>query len=166
MALSTSIYCLQCDLYFIDVQARLEHIESSLSHPSCETCCRRFLNENSLSLHMKCSTTHLCSGQREEEFLDGDDVLIAWATRNLAHLSTSPKDYWSPQLDSDNDGTTSDSEPDLNLDLTSKTVRSYWRGPNQATLHLGNFVNSSENTATCHCLIIAKPEAIATYSED
>ncbi|KAJ6470249.1 hypothetical protein C8R47DRAFT_760771 [Mycena vitilis] len=145
--LSTNIYCVQCDIYFIDVQARLEHIEASLSHPSCETCCRRFLNQNSLSLHMKCSTTHLCPGQKEEELLDGDDVLIAWSTRESVYNSTTLKDYWSSQLDSDSDGSTSDSEPDLTLNSTSKTVRSYRRGPNQATLHLGNFVNSSANTA-------------------
>ncbi|KAJ7222062.1 hypothetical protein B0H12DRAFT_1078264 [Mycena haematopus] len=108
--LTADVYCSQCDLHFADVVARSEHIESSTNHPYCETCCRRFLNENSLSLHLKYAARHMPLESEGEELLDGDDVLLSWASGPVSYSTA--EEYW-PEEDYDsNDSTTSDSELD------------------------------------------------------
>ncbi|KAJ6469384.1 hypothetical protein C8R45DRAFT_1105248 [Mycena sanguinolenta] len=163
--LTTGVYCSQCDLYFADVVARTEHIKSSNNHPQCETCCRRFLNENSLSLHLKCAARHLPPESEDEELLNGDDVLFA-GTSDLVPYSIAEEDYWpeedywSSEFDEDsNDSTTSDSEPDSehegerNRDRTIFLVEAE-PSPEYRELLFENLVDSSDNLAPSHWCVL------------
>ncbi|KAJ7096060.1 hypothetical protein C8R44DRAFT_889788 [Mycena epipterygia] len=113
--LSTHVHCTQCDFYFVDAEARSEHVESSSSHPLCEPCSRRFLNENSLSFRHKCAAPHLPSKQSEEDLLDGNEVILNWAkdsiNESLSYFPIMEDDYWSSESeDADsNSSSTSDS---------------------------------------------------------
>ncbi|KAF7338767.1 Protein HIR [Mycena sanguinolenta] len=159
--LTTDVYCSQCDLYFVDVVARTEHIESSTDHPHCETCCRRFLNQNSLTLHLKCAARHLPPVSEDEELLDGDEVLLAWTSGfipySIAEEYWPEEDYWSSEFDDDsNDSTTSDSEPDSehegehNRDRTTFLMGTE-SGLEYRELLFENLVDSSDNLAPRHC---------------
>ncbi|KAJ6600006.1 hypothetical protein DFH09DRAFT_1303361 [Mycena vulgaris] len=123
--LLTDVHCNQCDLYFVDVDARSEHVQSSSSHPFCATCSRRFLNENFLSFHLKCAAPH-SSGEHEDpetEFLDGDEVLLDWTSKieeHLSYLNIPEDDYWSSESDADSSSSTSDWGNDLDSDHESE----------------------------------------------
>ncbi|KAF7348607.1 hypothetical protein MVEN_01378500 [Mycena venus] len=157
------VYCNQCDLHFVDVEARSEHIESSLNHPFCETCCRRFLNKNALSSHLKFAAPHLCL--EDEEFLDGDEILLSWTSSFALDFNTaeekswSEEDYWSSGLDTDSDDSTSDSETELDSEPESEDNRDctivlagaeFEPIPEYPELLFENLVDSSEIPAPCH----------------
>ncbi|KAJ7746486.1 hypothetical protein DFH07DRAFT_1063008 [Mycena maculata] len=176
--LSTKVHCGQCDLYFADVQARSEHIDSSPFHPLCKTCGRFFLNENSLSIHLKCAAPHW--PQREEaEILDGDEILLPW-TSNIdidthpSHLDVSEdnSDYWSSESEVDNASSTSDSRAEPDSDCESEyekdSIISFARTEPHLDLACHNlsfefkFVNSSEIRAFYQSAITDEEEVVIT----
>ncbi|KAJ7484317.1 hypothetical protein FB451DRAFT_1392881 [Mycena latifolia] len=166
--ISVNVHCDQCDLDFVDVEARLEHVESSSSHPFCETCSRRFLNENSLSFHLKCAAPHLSSEDAEDEVLDGDETLLRWTSDIEEHLSYFnllglEDDYWSSESDADSNSSTSDwgNEPDSDHDHDSKfdneciiVLVGREPSPEYRDLKFENFVNLSEIRASCYWYVM------------
>ncbi|KAJ7931317.1 hypothetical protein B0H13DRAFT_1858157 [Mycena leptocephala] len=170
--LSTDVYCRQCDLYFVDVEARSEHIKSSPSHPFCKTCCSHFLNENSLSLHLECAAHHLSPrpSQQAEEILDGDEVLLNWTSGIASYLNIpDEEDYWSSEWDADSNSSTSDSGNELGSDPGTEHndfLVGIEPGPEYRELLFENFVNSSEIPVHCHCLGIPKSEVMIAIQPD
>ncbi|KAJ7150889.1 hypothetical protein C8R43DRAFT_1191405 [Mycena crocata] len=164
---STNIYCGQCDLTFVDVQARLEHIGSSSFHPFCKTCKRRFLNDNALTYHLKCAAPHVTPIQvAEEEMLDGDEILLNWTSAHdasISYLNISENDYWSSsESDSDSSSLISESGSELvsdseNFEHQNDVIILLARtepASEYRDLLFENLVNSSEISAPFHWCVV------------
>ncbi|KAJ7676467.1 hypothetical protein B0H17DRAFT_124822 [Mycena rosella] len=186
MHLSANVHCAPCDLYFTDAEARAAHIESSATHPLCETCARHFLNENALSFHLKCAAPHLSfedqEEEAEEEVLDGDEILLRWTSDIAEHISyfsiPAPEDdgYWSSEDDADTNSLTSDWGNELDSDSDGEshkfdndwTVDIVFAGAEVAPeyrdlkIEIVNLVNSSEIRESCNCPMTAKSDSEVT----
>ncbi|KAJ7512384.1 hypothetical protein B0H11DRAFT_1950943 [Mycena galericulata] len=158
--LSTDVQCGLCDLHFVDVEARAAHIESSPKHPFCETCCRRFLNESCLVVHLKCAAPHWSQHGEQDELIDGDEVLLAWTSNvDMEALSSYPnvsEDYWSSESDVESSCSTSDSGTELEADREGdhENDRSILRGDTEPGPEYQDFlfedsVRSSEILDLC-----------------
>ncbi|KAJ7753837.1 hypothetical protein B0H16DRAFT_1690726 [Mycena metata] len=174
---SKAVYCAKCNLHFPDVDARSAHVDSSSTHPICGTCCRRFLNDNTLSVHLKCAQLHLASSQDsdEGEILDGDEVLTSLTSELVPYfgIPEDDEDYWSSESDAGSCSSNSDSGTELESDYEMEqnhdcaiSLAASETGPEYHGLSAENFVDSSEIRVACYCPIIDKSEEIATSPEE
>ncbi|KAJ7069835.1 putative zinc-finger-containing protein [Mycena amicta] len=66
--LNQECYCAICDSYFHSLEQRAAHIQESTTHPECNHCKRRFLNNNTLRNHYIYSPYHHYCASCEIEF--------------------------------------------------------------------------------------------------
>ncbi|KAJ7863836.1 hypothetical protein B0H14DRAFT_3133908 [Mycena olivaceomarginata] len=176
---TTNVYCIQCDLTFVDVVACSEHIETSTNHPCCKTCCRRFLNQNSLFLHLKYAAPHLSPAPQddEEEVVDGDEVLLSWRSGFMPDVDVeeeyrSEEECWSEDFDTSSIGSASDSGTELDSEHEIEYNRDHMillagtePGPEYREWLFENLDDLSGIPAMCHCLLIADSGVITMPSD-
>ncbi|KAJ7212159.1 putative zinc-finger-containing protein [Mycena pura] len=61
-------YCARCDLYFDSLAQRSDHVQATATHPECDYCKRRFLNNNTLRNHYIYSRHHHYCASCEIEY--------------------------------------------------------------------------------------------------